>query len=66
MGREIIITGNAGSEWQTVLGFLSFVDANFESLDMCILLRIPTNIRKLVRSHEKFKKKGKQRTDGRV
>lgn len=57
MGREIIITGNADSERQTVLGFLSFVDANFESLDMCILLGIPTDMRKLVRSHEKFKKR---------
>lgn len=57
MEREIIITGNTDSERQTVLGFLSFIDASFESLDMCILLGMPTDIRKLVKIHEKLKRR---------
>lgn len=57
MEREIIIPGNTDSERQTVLGFLSFVDASFESLDMCILLGMPTNIRKLAKTNEKLKRR---------
>lgn len=63
MEREIIITANTDSERQTVLGFLSFIDAGFESLDMCILLGMPTDIRKLVKIHEKLKRR--EREDGR-
>lgn len=62
MEQEIIITGNTDSERQTVLGFLSFIDARFETLDMCILLGMPTDIRKLVKTHEKLKRK--EREDG--
>lgn len=63
MEREIIITANTDSERQAVLGFLSFIDAGFESLDMCILLGMPTDIRKLVKIHEKLKRR--EREDGR-
>lgn len=63
MEREIIITANTDSERQTVLGFLSFIDAGFESLDMCILLGMPTDIRKLVKIHKKLKRR--EREDGR-
>lgn len=63
MEREIIVTGNTDSERQTVIGFFSFIDASLEFLDICILLGMPIDIRKLVKIHEKLKRR--EREDGR-
>lgn len=46
------ILGNLETEKQTIF-FLSFMDNNFESLDMHVLFKITVDVSKLISSHRK-------------
>lgn len=64
MEPEIIIMSNTDSEKQILPGFLSFMDGSFESLDLYIPPGVPAEVRKLLRSHERWiSKEGKKKTE---